>query len=148
MTQVGQDTLGTRSTLTVGSRDYAFYSLAKASETIGDVSRLPFSMKVLLENMLRFEDGGFTVSTDDVQAIADWQKNPATGNEIQYRPARVLLQDFTGVPCVVDLAAMRDAISKLGGDTSRINPQVPVNLVIDHSVMVDEFGHPKAFEQN
>ncbi|MFN3552287.1 MAG: aconitate hydratase AcnA, partial [Novosphingobium meiothermophilum] len=116
---------------------------------LGDISRLPFSMKVLLENLLRFEDGGFTVSTDDVKAVIDWQKNPAEStNEIQYRPARVLLQDFTGVPCVVDLAAMRDAIAKLGGDTSRINPLVPVNLVIDHSVMVDEFGHPKAFEEN
>src|SRR3546814_656981 len=112
------------------------------------VSRLPLSLKVLLENLLRFEDGGFTVSTADIQAIADWQKNPATGREIQYRPARVLLQDFTGVPCVVDLAAMRDAIARLGGDTAKINPLVPVNLVIDHSVMVDEFGHPKAFEQN
>jgi len=148
MTQVGKDTLGTRSTLNVNGKEYAYYSLAKAAEKIGDVSRLPFSMKVLLENMLRFEDGGFTVSTNDAQAIADWQKNPVTGAEIQYRPARVLLQDFTGVPCVVDLAAMRDAISALGGDTSKINPQVPVNLVIDHSVMVDEFGHPKAFEQN
>ena len=148
MTQVGKDTLGTRSTLTVNGKDYAYYSFAKAEKTIGDVSKLPFSLKVLLENMLRFEDGGFTVSTDDAQAIADWQKNPATGKEIQYRPARVLLQDFTGVPCVVDLAAMRDAISKLGGETSKINPQVPVNLVIDHSVMVDEFGHPKAFEKN
>jgi aconitate hydratase len=106
-------------------------------------------MKVLLENLLRFEDGGFTVSTADVQALIDWQKNPSESqNEIQYRPARVLLQDFTGVPCVVDLAAMRDAIAKLGGDTSKINPLVPVHLVIDHSVMVDEFGHPKAFEQN
>ncbi|MHA6332764.1 aconitate hydratase AcnA [Qipengyuania sp. CAU 1752] len=148
MTQVGKDTLGTRSTLTVGGKDYAYYSFAKASEKIGDVSKLPFSMKVLLENMLRFEDDGFTVSTDDIQAVADWQKNPTTGSEIQYRPARVLLQDFTGVPCVVDLAAMRDAIKALGGDTARINPQVPVNLVIDHSVMVDEFGHPKAFEKN
>ena len=148
MTQVGKDTLGTRSTLTVNGKDYAYYSFAKAEEKIGDVSKLPFSLKVLLENMLRFEDGGFTVSTDDAQAIADWQKNPATGKEIQYRPARVLLPDFTGVPCVVDLAAMRDAISKLGGDTAKINPQVPVNLVIDHSVMVDEFGHPKAFEKN
>ncbi|MBW3167266.1 aconitate hydratase AcnA [Qipengyuania flava] len=148
MTQVGKDTLGTRSTLTVNGKDYAYYSFAKAAEKIGDVSKLPFSLKVLLENMLRFEDGGFTVSTDDAQAIANWQKNPATGKEIQYRPARVLLQDFTGVPCVVDLAAMRDAISKLGGDTAKINPQVPVNLVIDHSVMVDEFGHPKAFEKN
>ncbi|QZD87311.1 aconitate hydratase AcnA [Qipengyuania psychrotolerans] len=148
MTQVGKDTLGTRSTLTVNGKDYAYYSFEKAAEKIGDVSRLPFSLKVLLENMLRFEDGGFTVSTDDAQALADWQNNPATGKEIQYRPARVLLQDFTGVPCVVDLAAMRDAISKLGGDTAKINPQVPVNLVIDHSVMVDEFGHPKAFEHN
>ncbi|MDP4540165.1 aconitate hydratase AcnA [Qipengyuania sp. DY56-A-20] len=148
MTQVGQDTLKTRSTLTVKGKEYAYYSLAKAAETIGDVSKLPFSLKVLLENMLRFEDGGFTVSTGDAQAIADWQKDPTTGKEIQYRPARVLLQDFTGVPCVVDLAAMRDAIGKLGGDTAKINPQVPVNLVIDHSVMVDEFGHPKAFEQN
>jgi len=148
MTQVGQDTLGTRSTMNAGGREVAYYSLEKASEKIGDVSRLPFSMKVLLENLLRFEDGGFTVSTDDIQKIADWQKNPVTGDEIQYRPARVLLQDFTGVPCVVDLAAMRDAIAKLGGDTSKINPQVPVNLVIDHSVMVDEFGHPKAFERN
>ncbi|KHK92435.1 aconitate hydratase AcnA [Novosphingobium malaysiense] len=148
MTQVGQDTLGTRSTMTVGGKTVAYYSFKKAAEKIGDVSRLPFSMKVLLENMLRFEDGGFTVSTDHVQAVADWQKNPVTGDEIQYRPARVLLQDFTGVPCVVDLAAMRDGIKALGGDTSKINPQVPVNLVIDHSVMVDEFGHPKAFEEN
>ncbi|BEU99088.1 aconitate hydratase AcnA [Novosphingobium olei] len=149
MTQVGQDTLGTRSTLSVGGKDFAYYSLKKAAAKFGDVSRLPFSMKVLLENLLRFEDGGFTVSTDDVKAIVDWQKNPSeSSQEIQYRPARVLLQDFTGVPCVVDLAAMRDAIANLGGDTSKINPLVPVNLVIDHSVMVDEFGHPKAFEEN
>ncbi len=149
MTMTGKDTLGTRDTLTVGGKAYAYYSLKKAAAKLGDVSRLPFSMKVLLENLLRFEDGGFTVATSDVQAIVDWQKNPSeSNNEIQYRPARVLLQDFTGVPCVVDLAAMRDAIAKLGGDTSKINPLVPVNLVIDHSVMVDEFGHPKAAEQN
>ncbi len=149
MTAVGQDSLGTRSTLNVGGKSYAYYSLKKAAEKLGDVSRLPFSMKVLLENLLRFEDGGFTVSTADAQALVDWQKNPTESqNEIQYRPARVLLQDFTGVPCVVDLAAMRDAIAKLGGDTSKINPLVPVHWVIDHSVMVDEFGHPKAFEQN
>lgn len=149
MTQVGQDALGTRSTMTVGGKDIAYYSLRKAAEKLGDISRLPFSMKVLLENLLRFEDGGFTVSTADIQALVDWQKNPSESqNEIQYRPARVLLQDFTGVPCVVDLAAMRDAIATLGGDTTKINPLVPVNLVIDHSVMVDEFGHPKAFEQN
>ena len=149
MTQVGQDTLGARSTLTVAGKTFAYYSLAKAAAKYGDISRLPFSMKVLLENLLRFEDGGFTVSTDDVKALIDWQKSPVESqSEIQYRPARVLLQDFTGVPCVVDLAAMRDAIAKLGGDTSKINPLVPVNLVIDHSVMVDEFGTPQAFDQN
>ncbi|SEH14344.1 aconitase [Sphingopyxis sp. YR583] len=148
MTTTGNDTLGTRSTLSVGGKNYAYYSLDKAAAQLGDVSRLPFSMKVLLENLLRFEDGGFTVSKDDVQALVDWQKDPHSNREIQYRPARVLLQDFTGVPCVVDLAAMRDAIAKLGGDTTKINPLVPVHLVIDHSVMVDEFGHPKAFEQN
>ena len=148
MTQVGKNSLDCRTTMEVGGKAYAYYSLREAAEKIGDVSRLPFSMKVLLENLLRFEDAGFTVSVGDVQAISDWQKNPKTGKEIQYRPARVLLQDFTGVPCVVDLAAMRDAISELGGDTAKINPQVPVHLVIDHSVMVDEFGHPKAFEKN
>ncbi len=148
MTQVGKNSLDTRSTIDVGGKRYAYYSLARAAEKIGDISRLPFSMKVLLENLLRFEDAGFTVSVGDIQAIADWQKNPVTGQEIQYRPARVLMQDFTGVPCVVDLAAMRDAIAKLGGDTGKINPLVPVHLVIDHSVMVDEFGHPRAFEKN
>jgi len=148
MTAIGQDTLKTRQTLNVGGKEYAYYSLAKAAEQLGDIARLPISMKVLLENLLRFEAGGFTVGRDHIQAIVDWQDNPTTGEEIQYRPARVLLQDFTGVPCVVDLAAMRDAIKKLGGDTAKINPLVPVNLVIDHSVMVDEFGHPKAMEAN
>jgi len=148
MTAIGQDTLGTRDTLDVGGKRYGYYSLAKAAEAYGDVSRLPFSMKVLLENMLRFEDG-VTVTTDDVKAIIDWQKNPvASDNENQYRPARVLMQDFTGVPCVVDLAAMRDAMNALGADAAKINPQVPVHLVIDHSVMVDEFGTPRAFEDN
>ena len=148
MTATGKDSLSTRSTLEVGGKSYAYYSLAKTAEQLGDISKLPISIKVLLENMLRFEDGGFTVGREDIQGIIDWQKNPVTGEEIQYRPARVLLQDFTGVPCVVDLAAMRDAIKALGGDTAKINPQVPVDLVIDHSVMVDEFGHPKAMEAN
>ena len=148
MTDIGKDSLGTRQTLNVGGKEYAYYSLAKAAEQLGDISKLPISMKVLLENLLRFEDDGFTVGREHIQAIVDWQNNPVTGEEIQYRPARVLLQDFTGVPCVVDLAAMRDAIKKLGGDTAKINPLVPVNLVIDHSVMVDEFGHPKAMEAN
>jgi len=147
MTTVGQDTLKTRTTLEVGGKSYSYYSLAKAAEKYGDISRLPFSMKVLLENMLRFEDG-VTVSTDDVQAIIDWQKERTSEREIQYRPARVLMQDFTGVPCVVDLAAMRDAMGKLGGDAQKINPLVPVHLVIDHSVMVDNFGTPKAFGEN
>lgn len=147
MTAIGQDTLGARKTLKVGSKSYDYYSLADAAAKYGDISRLPFSMKVLLENMLRFEDGK-TVTTDDVKAIIDWQQERRSDREIQYRPARVLMQDFTGVPCVVDLAAMRDAITKLGGDAAKINPLVPVHLVIDHSVMVDEFGTPKAFEDN
>ncbi len=148
MTAIGQDSTGCRSTLNVGGKSYDYFSIAKAAAAYGDVSRLPFCMKVLLENLLRFEDGGFTVSIDDIKALVAWQNNPVSQREIQYRPARVLLQDFTGVPCVVDLAAMRDAIAKLGGDTSKINPLVPVHLVIDHSVMVDEFGHAKAFEKN
>ena len=147
MTAVGQDTLKTRSTLNVDGKHYAYYSLAKASEKLGDISRLPFSMKVLLENLLRFEDG-VTVTVEDVQAIVDWQKERKSDREIQYRPARVLMQDFTGVPCVVDLAAMRDAMTELGGDAQKINPLVPVHLVIDHSVMVDSFGTPKAFDEN
>ncbi|HEX4695878.1 aconitate hydratase AcnA [Sphingomonas sp.] len=148
MTAIGHDSLETRDTLTVGGKAYDYFSLAKAAAKMGDVSRLPFSMKVLLENLLRFEDG-VTVTPDDIQAVIDWQANPhAPDREIQYRPARVLMQDFTGVPCVVDLAAMRDAITRLGGDAARINPLVPVHLVIDHSVMVDEFGTPRAFADN
>jgi aconitate hydratase len=147
MTAVGQDTLKTRSTLEVGGRTVHYYSIPKAAETLGDVSRLPFSMKVLLENLLRFEDGS-TVTVDDLKAMVEWLGERRSDREIQYRPARVLMQDFTGVPCVVDLAAMRDAMTRLGGDPQKINPLVPCHLVIDHSVMVDEFGTPKAFEQN
>src|SRR4249919_133660 len=147
MIPTGQDSLKTRSTLEAGGKRFAYYSLGKAAATLGDVSRLPFSMKVLLENLLRFEDG-VTVTRDDLQAMADWQKERRINREIQYRPARVLMQDFTGVPAVVDLAAMRDAMKSLGGDAQRINPLVPVHLVIDHSVMVDEFGTPRAFEAN
>ncbi|MGN6123650.1 MAG: aconitase family protein, partial [Sphingomonas oligoaromativorans] len=147
MTAIGQDTLSTRDTLEVGGKTVHFYSLEKAAAQIGDVSRLPFSMKVLLENLLRFEDGT-TVTREDLQAMADWLKERRIAREIQYRPARVLMQDFTGVPAVVDLAAMRDAMTSLGGNAQKINPLVPVHLVIDHSVMVDEFGTPKAFGQN
>jgi aconitate hydratase len=147
MNPTGQDSLQTRSTLEVGGERYAYYSLSKAAGALGDVSRLPFSMKVLLENLLRFEDGE-TVTRDDLQAMVDWLKERRINREIQYRPARVLMQDFTGVPAVVDLAAMRDAMVQLGGDPQKINPLVPVHLVIDHSVMVDEFGNPRAFEKN
>ena len=147
MTAIGQDSLNARTTLQAGGKSYDYYSLAKAAEKYGNIDRLPFSMKVLLENMLRFEDGK-TVTEADVQAIVDWQTERRSDREIQYRPARVLMQDFTGVPCVVDLAAMRDAITRLGGDAAKINPLVPVHLVIDHSVMVDEFGTPQAAAQN
>jgi aconitate hydratase len=147
MTAVGHDTLNTRSTLDVGGRTVHYYSLEKAAAQLGDISRLPFSMKVLLENLLRFEDGA-TVTTDDLQAMVQWLTDRTSEREIQYRPARVLMQDFTGVPCVVDLAAMRDAMNTLGADAKKINPLVPVHLVIDHSVMVDEFGTPQAFQDN
>ena len=147
MIPTGQDSIHTRSTLEVGGKKFAYYSLAKAGAALGDVSRLPYSMKVLLENLLRFEDG-VTVTRDDLQAMVDWLKERKISREIQYRPARVLMQDFTGVPAVVDLAAMRDAMKQLGGDPKKINPLVPVHLVIDHSVMVDEFGTPQAFEDN
>ena len=146
---VGQDTAKTRRTLNVGSKSIAYYSIPAAQAAgLGDFSRLPAALKVVLENMLRFEDGK-TVSVDDIKAFAEWGakggKNP---REIAYRPARVLMQDFTGVPAVVDLAAMRDGIVALGGDPEKINPLNPVDLVIDHSVMIDEFGTPRAFQLN
>jgi aconitate hydratase len=147
MTAIGQDSLNTRRTLTVGSKSFAYYSLAAAAEQLGDISRLPYSMKVLFENLLRFEDGS-TVTVADLKALVAWLGTGKSDHEINYRPARVLMQDFTGVPCVVDLAAMRDAMTKLGGDPQKINPLVPVDLVIDHSVMVDEFGNPTAYEDN
>ncbi|MBA3526991.1 MAG: aconitate hydratase AcnA [Pseudomonadota bacterium] len=147
MIPTGQDSLKIRSTLTVGAKTYAYYSLEKAAAALGDIDRLPFSMKVLLENLLRFEDGK-TVTAKDLQSMADWLKEGRSNREIQFRPARVLMQDFTGVPAVVDLAAMRDSMKQLGGDPQKINPLVPVHLVIDHSVMVDEFGTPQSFERN
>ena len=135
----GQDTLKTRRTLKVGERSYDYFSLEAASAELGEFSRLPFSLKVLMENLLRYEDGR-TVSTDDAQALVGWLKEQKSDREIAYRPARVLMQDFTGVPAVVDLAAMRDAMNDLGGDAKKINPLSPVDLVIDHSVMVDKYG--------
>jgi aconitate hydratase len=133
--------------LNVKAGSYDYFSLEAAAEQIGDISRLPFSLKVLLENLLRFEDGS-TVTVDDIKAVAAWQEKRSSSREIAYRPARVLMQDFTGVPAVVDLAAMREAMSQLGGDPQKINPLSPVDLVIDHSVMVDEFGTPQAFMHN
>ena len=147
MTAIGQDSLKTRRTLNVDGKPYAYYSLAAAAEQLGDISRLPYSMKVLFENLLRFEDGS-TVKVEDLKALVAWLGTGKSDHEINYRPARVLMQDFTGVPCVVDLAAMRDAMTQLGGDPQKINPLVPVDLVIDHSVMVDEFGTPMAYEDN
>ncbi len=147
MTKLGNDTLKTRKTLEVDGKTYAYYSLKEAASKIGDISKLPYTLKVLLENLLRFEDGR-SVTTKDIQALADWQKNKRSDTEIAYRPARVLMQDFTGVPAVVDLAAMREAMVSLGGDAQKINPLVPVDLVIDHSVMVDKFGTPEAFQAN
>lgn len=147
MTNTGQDTLKTRKTLTVDGQDYDYFSLKAAAEQIGDISRLPFTLKVLLENLLRFEDGR-SVTVEDIKALKTWLTDKRSDQEIAYRPARVLMQDFTGVPAVVDLAAMREAMVALGGDAQKINPMVPVDLVIDHSVMVDEFGSPSAFQAN
>ncbi len=146
---VGHDTAKTRKTLTVGGTSIAYYSIAAAEAAgLGDFSRLPAALKVVLENMLRFEDGK-TVSVDDIKAFSTWaEQGGQNPREIAYRPARVLMQDFTGVPAVVDLAAMRDGIKALGGDPQKINPLNPVDLVIDHSVMIDEFGNPRAFQMN
>ena len=146
---VGQDSAKTRKTLTVGDQSVAYYSIPAAEAAgLGDFSKLPAALKVVLENMLRFEDGK-TVTVDDIKAFSDWaDKGGQNPREIAYRPARVLMQDFTGVPAVVDLAAMRDGIVALGGDAQQINPLNPVDLVIDHSVMIDEFGNPRAFQMN
>ncbi|QRN41345.1 MAG: aconitate hydratase AcnA [Neisseriaceae bacterium] len=141
------NSFNTLSTLTVKDKKYNYHSLKKAEETLGDLSQLPKSMKVLLENLLRFEDGK-TVTRRDIEAIGDWLKHKKSGHEIQYRPVRVLMQDFTGVPAVVDLAAMRDAMAKAGCDPKKVNPLCHVDLVIDHSVMIDYFGTPHSFEQN
>src|SRR5512138_2195248 len=134
------DTFKCKKTLKVGSKTYTYFSLPAAEKNgLKGISRLPNSLKILLENLLRHEDGR-TVTADDIKAVAGWLKTKTSDREIAFRPARVLMQDFTGVPAVVDLAAMRDAMAKLGGDPNKINPLAPVDLVIDHSVMVDAFG--------
>jgi aconitate hydratase len=146
---VGHDLSKTRKTLTAGGQTVSYYSIPAAEAAgLGEFSKLPAALKVVLENMLRFEDGK-TVTVDDIKAFSTWGKNGGQNPiEIAYRPARVLMQDFTGVPAVVDLAAMRDGILGLKGSAAKINPLVPVDLVIDHSVMIDEFGHPRAFQMN
>ena len=146
---VGHDLSRTRKTLVAAGKSVSFYSIPAAEAAgLGSFAKLPAALKVVLENMLRFEDGK-TVTVDDIRAFSDWGANGGKNpREIAYRPARVLMQDFTGVPAVVDLAAMRDGIKGLGGDAQKINPLAPVDLVIDHSVMIDEFGHPRAFQLN
>jgi aconitate hydratase len=147
MTAIGQDTLKTRRTLSVAGQEYEYFSIPEAAKTLGDVSKLPVTLKVLLENVLRFENGqSYTV--DDAKAIVEWQAEASSTKEVPFRPARILMQDFTGVPGVVDLAAMRDGISRLGGSPSKVNPLIPVDLVIDHSVMVDVYGTPDALTKN
>ncbi|UIP87789.1 aconitate hydratase AcnA [Pseudomonas phenolilytica] len=141
------DSLQCRRSLEAAGKTYQYFSLPAAAATLGEIDRLPVSLKVLLENLLRWEDG-VTVRRDDFVALAQWLNTRSSEQEIQYRPARVLMQDFTGVPAVVDLAAMRDAVARAGGDPQRINPLSPVDLVIDHSVMVDRFGNDQAFAQN
>ncbi len=147
MPVAGHDSLKLRRTLDVGGKSYDYFSLPEAAKTLGDISRLPFSLKVLLENLLRYEDGS-SVTVDDLKAMVGWLKAKKSDSEIAYRPARVLMQDFTGVPAVVDLAAMREAIKSLGGDPQKINPLSPVDLVIDHSVMVDAYASSTALSQN
>jgi aconitate hydratase len=147
MKSVGQDSLKARKTLDVAGHSYSYFSLAEAARTLGDISRLPVSLKVLLENVLRFEDGhSYTVA--DAHAIAGWLEKASSTKEVPFKPARILMQDFTGVPAVVDLAAMRDGILQLGGKPSKVNPLIPVDLVIDHSVMVDFSASKDALQKN
>ncbi|HSD70274.1 MAG TPA: aconitase family protein, partial [Woeseiaceae bacterium] len=139
------DSFGARSTLEVGGKQYEIYSLKAVKQ--GHAARLPFSLKVLLENLLRHEDGR-DVTRDHILALANWDPKAEPSTEISFTPARVILQDFTGVPAVVDLAAMRDAVVKLGGSADSINPLSPAELVIDHSVQVDNYGTAKALDLN
>src|SRR5512138_3064314 len=141
------DPFASRSTLEVGATKYEIHRLDSLTRAGLPIERLPYSIKILLENLLRTMDGT-TVRREDVEAVARWEPSAEPNREIQFTPSRVLLQDFTGVPAVVDLAAMRDAMAALGGDPKRINPLQPAELVIDHSVQVDEFGTPNAFDMN
>ncbi len=140
------DSFATRDQLSVNGQNYTIFSLQKLGKQF-DISKLPYSMKILLENLLRCEDG-VSVTKASIQAVAQWDAGKEPDTEIAFMPARVVLQDFTGVPCVVDLAAMRDAVVKLGGSASNINPLIPSELVIDHSVQVDSFGKASSLDEN
>ncbi len=147
MSMIGRDSLQVEKTLSVDGKDYAYFALNAAAEKLGDISRLPRTLKILLENVLRFEDGS-ACTVDDAKALVEWTAQAHSDKDVPFRPARILMQDFTGVPAVVDLAAMRDGILRLGGKAEKVNPLVPVDLVIDHSVMVDVFGRKDALEKN
>src|SRR5881396_3768616 len=141
------NSFGSQATLKVGDRSFSIFRLGAVEKAYPEAARLPFALKILLENLLRTEDGR-AVRAEDIEALAGWQPAAEPSREIAFTPSRVLLQDFTGVPAVVDLAAMRDAMKRLGGDPRRINPLLPVELVIDHSVQVDEYGSALAFAHN
>src|SRR5690242_21590500 len=145
----GHDSLKTRRSLSVAGKNYDYFSLEAAAQAagLGDISGLPFSLKILLENLVRLENGR-TVTVDDIKAVGAWLGNKSSDREIAFRPARVLMQDLTGVPAVVDLAAMRQAMLDLGGDPNKINPLSPVDLVIDHSVQIDAFASPERSEEH
>src|SRR3954471_16096332 len=142
-TVVSANSFDARSTLQVGDESYEIFRLDKVEGS----ARLPYSLKVLLENLLRTEDGA-NITADHIRTIGNWDATAQPSHEIQFTPARVIMQDFTGVPCVVDLATMREAVRDLGGDPSKINPLAPAEMVIDHSVIVDNFGTPQAFDLN
>ncbi len=137
------DSFGSKNRLKVGDADYEIFRL----DTVEGAKRLPYSLKILLENLLRTEDG-VNITADQIRALAGWDPKAEPDTEIQFTPGRVVMQDFTGVPCIVDLATMREAVAELGGDATRINPLAPAELVIDHSVIIDVFGRPDAFERN
>src|SRR6187401_2081077 len=141
------DSFGAKGTLDVGDASYQIYRLDAVTGDGLDVDSLPYSLKVLLENLLRTEDGA-DITADDIKALAGWDADADPSEEIQFTPARVIMQDLTGVPCVVDLATMREAMEELGGDASKINPLAPAEMVIDHSVIADVFGSPAAFDRN
>src|SRR3954466_1599790 len=147
MGMASDDSFKALGTLEVGDQSYRIYRLSAVTEEGLDVDTLPFSLKVLLENLLRTEDG-VDITADDVRALAGWDAEAEPDKEIQFTPARVIMQDFTGVPCIVDLATMREAMADLGGDATRINPLAPAELVIDHSVIADVFGSAEAFGRN